>query len=120
MIDVRFKVDENLPARSAASLRRAGHDAMSVAEQAMIGADDSRLFEACTAEGRVLVTLDLDFADIRAYPPRKGPGVVVLRVVSQDAVTIEGMLARLVAFLANESPIGKLWILEQDRVRIRD
>jgi len=33
------------------------------------GADDSMLFERCRTEGRVLVTLDLDFANVQAYPP---------------------------------------------------
>lgn len=33
----------------------------------------------CVKEGRILLTLDLDFADIRVYPPQALPGLVVLR-----------------------------------------
>jgi predicted nuclease of predicted toxin-antitoxin system len=33
----------------------------------------------CTHEGRILLTLDLDFSDIRAYLPEEFPGILVLR-----------------------------------------
>jgi hypothetical protein len=32
------------------------------------------------------VTLDLDFANIRAYPPGKHAGIVVLRLKHQDKI----------------------------------
>ena len=41
----------------------------------MAGAVDPDVAQACQKEARALVTLDLDFSDIRAYPPKGGlPG----------------------------------------------
>lgn len=63
---MKFKVDENLPAEHAALLREAGHEADTVADQELSGAEDSKLSERCQAEGRILLTLDLDFANVQA------------------------------------------------------
>jgi predicted nuclease of predicted toxin-antitoxin system len=81
---VKLKVDENLPVEFTAALDAAGHDASDIVQQQMKGAHDPDVAAVCQREGRVLVTLDLDFADIRAYPPAEYPGIVVLRVRRQD------------------------------------
>ena len=66
---MNFKVDENLPSDVVSTLRDAGHDADSVLEQNLGGATDIVLSRVCREDGRTLVTLDVDFADIRTYPP---------------------------------------------------
>jgi hypothetical protein len=35
-----------------------------------VGHSDAEIAQVCQREARVLVTMDLDFADIRAYPPQ--------------------------------------------------
>ena len=65
---LRFKLDENLPRRVESTLRDLGHDVQTTLSEGLAGAPDPDLLAACAAEDRVLVTLDLDFADIRAYP----------------------------------------------------
>ena len=67
---MKFKIDENLPAECALIFREAGFEAATVAEQKLSGADDSVLFERCRAESRVLVTLDLDFANVQSLSSR--------------------------------------------------
>lgn len=81
---MKFKIDENLPVEFAEVLRASGHDAITVLEQKMGGIPDVDLFGICQAEERVLMTLDLDFADIRLYPPQESPGILVIRIQSQD------------------------------------
>lgn len=68
----------------------------------------------------MLVTLDTDFADIRAYPPAEAPGLLVLRLRQQDKAYIVETLERLIPLLKKETPNGQLWIVEDDRIRIRD
>jgi len=63
---VNFKIDENLPREYASLLRDAGFEADTVEDEGLVGSADSAVAERCRADGRVLVTLDLDFADIRA------------------------------------------------------
>jgi predicted nuclease of predicted toxin-antitoxin system len=67
---VKFKLDENLSPTLAGVFLAAGHEAHSVLEQKLGGASDPRVIETCRLENRSLITLDLDFANIRRYPPR--------------------------------------------------
>lgn len=64
---MKLKIDENLPAECAEVLRRAGLEADTVADEGLTGVEDSTLAAKSRLEGRVLVTLDLDSANIRAY-----------------------------------------------------
>ena len=63
---MKFKVDENLPTEIAALLRSANHDAITVTDQGLSSANDNTIMDVCSNEGRVLITLDLDFSDISA------------------------------------------------------
>ena len=77
---MNFKVDENLPVEVAELLNHAGYDAITVSEQNLIGTSDINLAELCRKEKRIIVTLDTDFADIRAYPPNDMFGIIVMRL----------------------------------------
>jgi predicted nuclease of predicted toxin-antitoxin system len=116
---MHFKIDENLPIEATALFQNAGYDAMSVFEQKLVGAADHDLAAVCQNEGRIIITLDLDFADIRTYPPQNYPGLIVLRLKHQDKYTVLGVLERLIKALAVESPEQKLWIVNENRIRIR-
>jgi predicted nuclease of predicted toxin-antitoxin system len=116
---MKFKVDENLPVEAAEVLRQAGHDAVTVLEQQLGGAPDSVIASICRQEGRGLVTLDTDFADIRVYPPTDFPGLIVLRLRRQDKRHVIEALERLTPLLSSEPLECHLWIVEETRVRIR-
>jgi predicted nuclease of predicted toxin-antitoxin system len=68
-----------------------------------------------------LVTRDLDFADVRNYPPEEYFGIVVVRVPDEAlALDIANLLKRFAGnpeFTDNLS--GKLAIVEENRVRFR-
>ncbi|MCG2767887.1 MAG: DUF5615 family PIN-like protein [Anaerolineae bacterium] len=80
---MEFKIDENLPIEVAELLRQAGYGATTVLEQNLGGRADSDVASVCQREGYALVTMDMDFADIRAYPPEQYPGIIVLRLKQQ-------------------------------------
>ena len=116
---MRFKLDENLPVDLAGMFRAAGHDAMTVLDQNLKGARDSDLASACMREGRAIVTLDTDFADIRTYPPDAYPGLVVLRPSAQSRDHILRIGSRLLNALSGATLAGQLWIVEDTLIRVR-
>ncbi len=116
---MKFKVDENLPTDAAEALRQAGFSADTVQEEGLSGADDTRVADIAREERRILLTLDLDFSNIRAYPPESYSGIVVLRPRSQGKPVVLALLARLICVLQKEGPAGELWIVEPDRIRYR-
>ena len=117
---MRFKLDENLSPMIAGLLSEAGHDTATVAEQGLAGAEDPDIASVCLDEGRILVTLDLDFADVRAYPPHRHPGLIVLRIGSQAPRRQMEVVSRLLPSLSGSSIQGQLWIVGDSRIRIRE
>lgn len=116
---MRFKVDENLPVEVAAALREAGHDAPTVLDQEAGGMPDTDLAGLVKREGRALVTLDQGFGDIRSHPPGEFSGLVVLRLKRQDKVHLLSVLPKIIATLESEPLDGRVWIVEETRIRIR-
>jgi len=116
---LKFKVDENLPLEVAELLVSGGHDAVTVPQQKMGGTSDLMVATVCRQEDRAVVTLDLDFADIRGYPPADYPGIIVLRLFRIDKARLVAAIRRLLPIFNQEPLSGKLWIVDDTRVRIR-
>jgi len=116
---MRFKLDENLPIEAATRLRDSGHDAHSVHDEQLRGAEDQSIERVCQAEQRILITLDLDFADIRHYPPSLYSGIVVLRLSRQDRASLLAILPRLLKLLQTEPISRRLWIMDESSTRVR-
>lgn len=117
---MQFKIDENLPEDVAEVLADAGHDAMTVHDQRMVGKPDPFVAAVCQAEGRALMTLDLDFSDIRAYPPGESPGIIVLRPRTHSKPAVLELMLQIIPLLNSEPLAGKLWIVQENGLRIRE
>ncbi len=116
---MRFKIDENLPTEVALLLRESGHDASTVYEEKLAGAGDGRILQTCGQEGRTLVSLDLDSADIRWQTLARSPGVIVIRAAVQEVEHVLRIIAGLMPLFAKEPLAGNLWVVDERRVRIR-
>ena len=92
---------------------------MTVVEQGLQGKVDSEIIDTCSKENRILVTLDLDFADIKLYPPQKYPGFIVLRINHQDKWNLIKVFKNIIPALKQEQLKGRLWIVEETVIRIR-
>jgi Domain of unknown function (DUF5615) len=116
---VRIKVDESIGATGVDLLRRAGHDTMTVREEGLAGTADEVVFEVCLAEGRTLVTLDRDFAQVPRFPPKRAAGIVVLELGGPASLhLLHSRLRDFLAFALSRSVAGELWIIEPGRVRV--
>ncbi len=116
---LKFKVDENLPVEVANLLIAAGYDASTVGQQRLSGATDPVVASVCQQESRAVVTLDVDFSDIRVYPPADYSGLIVMRLSRMDKDRLLGAVGRLIPLLVVEPLVGMLWIVDEVSVRIR-
>jgi predicted nuclease of predicted toxin-antitoxin system len=117
---MRFKIDENLHESAAELLRQHGHDAVSVYAQNLRGHDDRDIAAVCRMEQRVLITQDLDFGNILAYPPENYAGIIVLRLRNQSRPVVLTVIGRLLPSLSADVLTGRLWSVEETRVRIHE
>ena len=116
---MRFKLDENLPSEAGDLVRARGHEADSVLDERLGGAADPAIAQICQREQRILITLDLDFSDIRHFPPSDYPGIIVLRPARQDRDAVLGLISRLLTLLPTEPIAQCLWVVDETRTRIK-
>ena len=114
-----FKIDENLHEEVAALLRTRGHDAVSVFDQRLQGRPDEDVAAVCRREGRVIVTLDLDFSNILTYPPEDFAGIIVLRLHDPSRPSVVAAIHRLLPLLTTEPLAGHLWMVDDAGLRMR-
>src|ERR1700722_3281091 len=92
---MRFLVDANMPRTTLALLGRLGHTGEHARDLGLGDAPDAQIAARARGTGAAIITRDVDFADIRNYPPGDYPGLIVLRM-PDDAVaeTIVNALER--------------------------
>ena len=66
---MKFKLDENMPSQVARLLQDLGHDADTVKDEGLQGSVDEVVWAEAQTSGRIFITRDLDFSDIRKYAP---------------------------------------------------
>lgn len=116
---MRIKLDENLSVSVAAVFRAAGHDVDTVVDEQLTGAADRAVLDAATNAGRLVVTLDRGFGDVRSYPPGSHAGVLVLRVEDQSPPAVERDVQRLVGEVDVEALSGCVAVLRDGALRVR-
>jgi predicted nuclease of predicted toxin-antitoxin system len=113
-----FKLDENLRTEIGEPLRELGHDVSTVYDQGLRGREDHEIAEACRAEGRVIISLDLDFSNLQMFPPENYAGLIVLRLRAKGRSAVRNVFGRVLAHLDREPIVGRLWIVDEQRIRI--
>jgi|SRR3990172_4572138 len=109
-----------MPVRARARLESQGWDVHDVHQEGLAAALDYTIQAVCEREDRVLVTLDTDFADTRRYDPGRSAGVIVLRPHDQSILAILHCLEGAIRALGTEPIRAALWIVEPERLRVRD
>lgn len=115
---MRIKLDENLPERLLGRLAALGHEVDNVRMEGLAGAADPQVWDAAQAEGRFLITQDLDFSDIRKFPPGTHAGVLLVRLPNAGRLELAGRVGALFEDHPDADWSGHYLILSQHRVRI--
>jgi predicted nuclease of predicted toxin-antitoxin system len=94
---MRFLVDMNLATEVAVRLRAQGHDAVHLRELGLQELRDEAVLAKAVAERRVVVTFDLDFADIAAAAGETRAAVILLRLRSAQTARLVDRLRNVLA-----------------------
>jgi predicted nuclease of predicted toxin-antitoxin system len=116
---MRFLADMGVALRVVRHLRASGHDALHLAEQGLQRLPDRDIFAKARAEGRIVLTFDLDFADVAAAAGTTLPSVVIFRLGNAGA---DFVIERLTAAVDSAGPMllsGAIVAVEDGRIRVR-
>ena len=116
---MRFVVDANLPEKVAVWLRQEKHDAFHLRERNAMRLHDAEIVRLATVEHRVILTSDLDFADILSRSGETAPSVMIFRLPDEEAGRLIRRLTEILPALEMALSIGVLVMVEQSRYRVR-
>lgn len=116
---MKVKLDENMPAAMIELLRGAGHDPATIAEEALSGSGDEEVIKTASAEGRVLMTFDVGFGNIRAFPLGGHAGVVVFRLHDQRWAVLKDPARRLLESGVLPRLNRGLAVVDESCIRVR-
>ncbi len=119
---LRFFADHCVPEEVVRALEDAGFEAFRLRQHLLTDASDRDvIFKAQELEA-ILISLNGDFADIVSYPPKKFHGIISLQVKNHPEI-LPDLLRTLTEYLTlhdtMEFYVGKLFIIEASRIRIR-
>ena len=83
------------------------------------GATDEEILHFAVENGRILMTLDADFANVIRFPPERTHGVVRLKIHPPTEGNIRQAIQRALLVLQNIDLTGRLAVVDGDRIRIR-
>jgi predicted nuclease of predicted toxin-antitoxin system len=100
-------------------LRGQGHDALHLREEELFRLPNGEIFRKALAEERVILTFDLDFAEIAALSQGRIVSVVVFRLRNARAANVIERLAATLAGVQEELMRGAVVTVEDSRCRVR-
>lgn len=115
---MKIKLDENMPAALADSLRVLGHDVLTVPDEGLSGYADPDIWMAAQHEGRFLITQDLDFSNIRQFAPGTHGDILLVRLRAPGRLALTQAVTRLFAAEQVEAWQGCFVVLTERKLRI--
>ena len=115
---MRIKLDENFGVTVKNLFAKNGFDIMTVRDENLQGIFDGKLFEICKNEHRILITMDLDFSDIKRFNYKESSGIVIIRPPkgTKYNVILE-MIKQLINYIKSDGLNNDLLIVEYGRLR---
>jgi predicted nuclease of predicted toxin-antitoxin system len=116
---MKFLADAGVSLTTTEVLRRLNHDVVHLREQGLQKLPDVQVLEKARSELRVLLTFDLDFADLLALGVYDSPSVVIFRLRDAKPDPVNRRLLDVLDARAAELDVGVIIVVEESRYRMR-
>jgi len=116
---MRFLLDMGISPKSSVFLASLGHEASHLYHEGLERLPDERILEKARRESAVLLTHDLDFADLLAASQSELPSVIIFRLRSMRPSKVNGYLE---AILNRHSELllrGAIVSVTESKIRAR-
>jgi predicted nuclease of predicted toxin-antitoxin system len=116
---MKLKLDENLSRHLKPVLIKLQHDVSTAADENLLSRPDTEIARAALREGRMLLTLDVEFADLRKYPPGSHPGIILFRPHSLGPLSVNRFIADFIRFTDLNRLAACVAVVDPIHVRVR-
>ena len=116
---MKLFADECVYQVTVEALRSWGHDVVTTQEVNLAGEADEEQLQEAISQGRVLITNDLDFSNIRRYPPANHCGIIVLKIRPRTLTEVHAVLKTLLDRSSQERLHQNLVIVDRNKYRVR-
>lgn len=116
---LRFLLDMGMPRRLAIRLRELGYDAVHLGDLRLHWMADDQIFLKAGQEGRIVLTLDLDFGRLATILKAHRVGVVIVRLVNPLTARIIARVEAVLESCGPELSRGAIVVVEDARHRVR-
>jgi predicted nuclease of predicted toxin-antitoxin system len=116
---MKLKLDENLSRHLKPVLIGLGHDVLTAADENLLSHPDTEIAQAAKDEQRMLMTLDVEFADLRKYPPGSHPGVILFRPLSLSPLSVNSFITDFVRRTDLDKLAACIAVVDHVHVRVR-
>jgi predicted nuclease of predicted toxin-antitoxin system len=116
---MKLKLDENLSRHLKPVLIGLGHDVLTAADENLLSHADTEIAQAAKDEQRMLMTLDVEFADLRKYPPGSHPGVILFRPLSLSPLSVNSFITDFVRRTDLDKLAACVAVVDPVHVRVR-
>lgn len=116
---INFLADHCLFGKTVRLLRENGYKVTTLKELKKENASDEEAIQIANSLDAVLISCDLDFGDIFAYPPQEYNGIIVLRMTSETESKTHKILIDFLKQTDREKLRKKLVVIDHRIYRIR-
>lgn len=122
-MSLRFFIDQCVPNSIIRALQSEGYIVFRLKDYIPQDSEDTMVIAKAQELDAILVSLDSDFADIVMYPPSEYKGIIAIQIKNHPEI-IPIIIETLKRYLSTHPDIehykGKLFIVEPNRIRIRE
>ncbi len=115
---MKLKLDENIAASAKPRLAALGYDVDTVLDEGLQGEPDDEVWKGAQTEGRLLVTQDLDFSDVRKFAPGTHAGIVLVRIPDTEQWRVGDFVVTTFALAEARTWSGCFVVVTPAKIRV--
>jgi predicted nuclease of predicted toxin-antitoxin system len=116
---MRFLADMGISLRTVEWLRSQGYDIVHLRDEGLQRLPDPEILEKARLENRILLTIDLDFAQLLATLQSSLPSVILFRLGNENYDQINDCLSILLTDCMNDLLLGAIISVNNRGFRVR-
>ncbi|YAF95534.1 MAG: DUF5615 family PIN-like protein [Nodularia sp. CChRGM 3473] len=116
---MKFLADMGISLRTVSWLRSNGYDVVHLRDQGLQKLPDNQILIKARIEDRILLTVDLDFAQLLAVSGDSLPSVILFRLGNQNYNAINKRLTEVLRECQEDLEIGAIISVSNETFRVR-